>query len=177
MNHAQAAANLRKQIAELEKMAQEHEAQVVTDKADEWPQIGDAYWVVDFDGDIFKCAFANSVYEEERLATGNCFRTEAEAIRRLESLKVQTELRRMPGRCAFEHASGEQFFIYFDEFGCCFEVGRNESCEISRNDAIAGVWFATIECACHALDTIGQERLRVYLDDFLQTPIKEVGAE
>lgn len=134
-----------------------------------WPQDGDTFYAADMAGSIGKFSFspAGQCHRDLKVI-GNMFRTEALVCRHVEALKVQAELRRMPGRCGAPSAGKpvNSFCIvkYPDELFSAQSWGL-------QNAAIAGVWFATKEAAQHALDTIGQERLAVYLADFLDEPM------
>lgn len=145
---------------------------------DELPTDGDVYWCLT-DSPIhpvgyFEVTHTRHHADFSRIATGNCFRTKAEAIRRREALKVQAELRRMPGRCAPPDDGEPKYCIDYDDWRN-FRVYRSVSIGHAML-AAAGVWFATEEAARYALDTIGQDRLRMWLDDYLQTPM-EGGAQ
>lgn len=145
------------------------------EQADEWPKVGCRAWFVGVEGDVDYVYFDNDSHDKDAMAIGNCYRTEAEARRHVEALKVQAELRRMPGRCAPPDDGGPKYCIDFDGAPIGFRVhfAGFTGAELL---AVAGVWFATEKAAQHALDTIGQSRLRLWLDDYLQTPM-EGGAE
>lgn len=134
---------------------------VVTEFKNEWPQVGDVFFVVLSDGVIYKDEWEES--DKAQQSIGNVFKTRAETERRVEALKVQAELRRMPGKCNFSNSA--------------FGVIRSKKCFYSSQGwdtathSMAGVWFQTKDQADNAINTIGQERLQLWLDDYLQTPI------
>jgi hypothetical protein len=54
------------------------------------PKVGERYWLVDSIGDYRSEKWRDGHYDHYRLATGNCFRTQAEARRHKASLFVKT---------------------------------------------------------------------------------------
>lgn len=175
MKPSEVAKNMQAAIDLLTKQREEYLAahpDASEQEQDEWPQLLDnVFWCTGC-GEVMWEKWEGSRTQHLMLDVGALFRTEAEARRRIEAAKVTAELRRMPGRCA--HDGIERAFCVFARLHGVFTAELHCSCP---GVAVAGVWFATEEAARHALDSIGQERLRVWLDDYLQTPIKEGGAE
>lgn len=176
MKPSEVAKNMQAAIDLLTKQREEylaaHPEATEKPQADEWPKMNDEYWFLYPDGEPDTSSWDADNYDMDAMAIGNCFRTKAEAIRHREALKVQAELRRMPGRCDFK-PNEHNFGVMVD--GKSFWIGRCSSTSYSTL-SIAGVWFESKEAAQHALDTIGEERLGVWLDDYLGKPITEGGA-
>lgn len=133
----------------------------------QWPQDGDAYFYVFGSGTVSAGKWENLRQEQDALSIGNVFKTEAEANRRVEAMKVQAELRRMPGVCRWDSNS---YFISFCN-GDDMPKIRQSGSFTSMTAAIGGVWFEGPVYAKSAIETIGQNRLQIWLDDYLQTPI------
>jgi len=134
-----------------------------------WPQVGDVYLWMDSIGDAITHNWVGSSLDQGRLAIGNCYRPEhrAYAERHVEAMKVQAELRRMPGVC---QRNAHAWFIAAREDGdfalltnCCF-----------LTDPMAGVFFRSESEIKHAIDTITPRRLALFRDDYLQVPIDGV---
>lgn len=128
----------------------------------QWPQVGDEYFYVSTSGAEDHATFRDISSERFMIGVGNVFKTRAEANRRVEALKVQADLRRMPG---VEWAGLYGIGLSHNSAG--FSATRS----MLPNVSICGVWFSTKAQANAAIKTIGQERLQLWLDDYLQTPI------
>jgi hypothetical protein len=143
---------------------------VETEAVKEWPIKGDHFWSIDVSGAILCSAWGWPTDCDERASIGNVLRTKAQAERHVEALKVAAELRRMPwrrgapnpkGRAAWAIICDQDVGFYADYFG------TNKT----HTYAIAGVWFESRAAARHAIDTIGQDRLRLWLSDYLDEPM------
>ena len=144
--------------AELDRLIAARKPQVK-----QWPVAGDTYYFDDAFAGVNRLEFMHASYDGYRISTGNFFKTQAEAERRVEALKVQAELRRMPG---VEWAG--RYGIGLSHNSAGFSATRS----MLPNVSICGVWFSTKSQANYAIKTIGQERLQIWLDDYLQTPIE-----
>lgn len=71
-----------------------------------WPQRGDTYWAIYNDVEIESVCWLNDHVDRSRKAIGNIFRTQEEAEKQLEALKVVAELRSQPGRKKFVVGEG-----------------------------------------------------------------------
>jgi hypothetical protein len=134
----------------------------------QWPQVGDRVYTCTSLGDVVAYSFCGSMALpaiDRYLEIGNAFKTEAEAERLVEALKVQAELRRMPGVVAHERSKNIWFIGH--SFGD-FLVMYNHHSPVS---AVCGVYFCDEYSAQYAFDKIGAKRLQLWLDDYLQTPI------
>lgn len=169
---------LMQRIEEMERQLVELKAAASEPVQDEFPKVGRSYWCLtdspNYPDGHFLAHHTNHHADFSRIETGNCFRTEAEAIRHREALKVQAELRRMPGRCGPPDDGEPKYCIDYDDWRN-FRVYRSVSIGHAML-AAAGVWFATEEAAQQALDTIGNERLKQWLDDYLQVPVEGCAA-
>jgi len=131
----------------------------------QWPVAGDTYYFDDAFAGVNCMEFMLASYDGHRINTGNFFKTQSEANRRVEALKVQAELRRMP---FITDPAEERNAWFLCHIAGAFAAKHNAT---AITDAIAGVFFESGKAAKYALDTIGQERLQLWLDDYLQTPI------
>ena len=168
---------LEEQIATTENYLQQlrtMEAAVEPEAVKEWPQDGDTVWLLQMDltnGQyvLRQHQFGSFICGAALLKAGMVYRSAAMARRRLEAMKVAAELRRMPGRCGPPN-NGNAWCVRYsgggEGFGPdCFSMDYN------GHFALAGVWFSTEDDVHHAIETIGQDRLGVYLADFLDEPM------
>ena len=136
----------------------------------QWPQVGDEhFYITVVDGCLVVESESTEKCDLLWNELGVIFKTRAEAERRAEALKVQAELRRMLGVVAWQKGSYQfaiqlnakdtsEFTFVHGSFWCPCAV-------------VCGVFFDSEKAAKYALNTIGQERLHLWLDDYLQTPI------
>lgn len=131
----------------------------------QWPQVGDLVFSITLGNDGV-CVYQHHMTSNDFYwhAFGAIFKTRAEAERRVEALKVQAELRRMPGSIDWADA---RYGIGMNHNSVGFSATRSTLPTAS----ICGVWFSTKSQANYAIKTIGQDRLQIWLDDYLQTPI------
>lgn len=159
--------------AELDRLiaARKHEVK-------QWPQVGSTLFAITSSGDVVKYEVGASMpgdVLDEFTSIGNVFKTRAEAERRVEALKVQAELRRMPGVVTPVFNHSDYFAIISRQ-----TIGEHgEQCHAIWIDktghvclAVAGVWFETKQHADDALYKIGRPRIELWIDDYLQTPIE-----
>lgn len=136
-----------------------------------WPQEGDTYFVAKENGIVKELLFSSYRYDIGALSVGNVLKTKAQAERRLEAMKVLTELRNCDGVVPIE-VPWER-----DLYGIFWHPAENEegfyvaSCG-NFQLPIGGVHFSSNADAKAARKKIGQKRLRVYLDDFLNLPME-----
>ncbi len=135
----------------------------------QFPSENDKYFHTWGDGDIDYTNWHNDRPDRKRLSVGNAFKTRAEAERRVEALKVHAELRRMPGVVSWER--GVIKFAIQPDSKCTDDFTVVQGTFWCPCAVACGVFFESEKAAAHALHTIGQERLQIWLDDYLQTPI------
>lgn len=137
-----------------------------------WPQCGDDYLYIDSTFSIAFATWNGSMLGNARLAIGNVIHPskQAELERHIEALKVHHELRSMHGRTA--PPDGEVCITWYilRENGGRFASGSDNRQHLATV-ALGGVWFSSKESCDIAIRAIGQERLAVLYDDFLQTPM------
>ena len=124
-------------------------------KSKAWkPAIGESFWCVDSWGGVIPTTWENSLSDNWRYNSGNCFRTKEEAEFYKEKLLVTAELQRF----ADEHNDEMEtmsFIVYERDF---------DRLEVTRwtNTKIAPICFSSIEIAKQAIETIGEERIKKY---------------
>lgn len=130
----------------------------------QWPQVGDKVWFP-ANGGVNYAIFNLGETHFFWLQCDHFSKTKKEAERRVEALKVQAELRRMPGVVAHQRNKNIWFIGY--SFGdlCVMYYHTNPM------SAFCGVYFLDEHSAQSAFDKIGAKRLQLWLDDYLQTPI------
>jgi len=136
----------------------------------QWPESNDTFFCFEHDGRVSSYTWYGHECDIGILSIGNAFKTRAEAERRVEALKVQAELRRMPGRTAPPNTDGRKCWGIVVSCGGCSTVSFLHSA--NELTPVCGVFFSSKEYAELALSTIGQGRLQLWLDDYLQTPIE-----
>lgn len=148
-----------------EKLA-ELKAAEATQAKKAWPHIGDTYWAIDDGAGVFVTAWAADDTDCARAATGNVFRTKADAEREVERQKVRTELRRLAreswgdGKADWSNSVQNKYRLHFDYYT---EGWHASFCNAVRQQG--AVWFATEQAAQAAVETIGAERLNLLLED------------
>ena len=138
----------------LDNLSQEDKALLLklVDKANTtskvWvPNIGENYYSLTDDGDIHWCDWDDDSTDKDRLAIGNCFKTQAEANFAYEQCRVFHELR------GFAKKENKDGYIIFYAAGFF----------ISHSNAATGEFhFETKEIAQKAIEAIGEERLLKY---------------
>lgn len=166
-------------LADMEKMRQRIESFCTPEPVkSEWPQNNDGYLTIGDYGDISRSIWVCHDVDYSRLAVGNVYRPEhrAYAERHVEALKVQAELRRMPGVCAYSDGSNMSGCYCIDWVGGFFKVSGFLKRQDHSMVAIAGVWFKSFIDAEQAIVKIGEDRLALFRDDYLQVPIVDGGA-
>jgi MoaA/NifB/PqqE/SkfB family radical SAM enzyme len=86
---------LLKQQKEIAKQIEELKENEKKNKKKKWqPKKDEVYYFIDGGGDIKKCEYSESYYDEKwRVSQGNCFQTKEQAKQHLENLKTKAELR------------------------------------------------------------------------------------
>ena len=114
----------------------------------------------------FETKWATNAINRARFAIGNVFRTKADTKREIEHRKILTELRRLAreswGDEKANWSSGYQdkWYLYFLHTDAAWHIGRYTAVQDQ-----GCVYFATIEAAKAAIQTIGAERLMLLLED------------
>jgi hypothetical protein len=114
----------------------------------------------------FETKWATNAINRARFAIGNVFRTKADTKREIEHRKILTELRRLAreswGDEKANWSSGYQdkWYLYFLHTDAAWHIGRYTAAQDQ-----GCVYFATLEAAEAAIETIGAERLMLLLED------------
>ena len=124
------------------------------EKAATWPNVGDTYFLITSDDIIFSSRWGEKPADRLCLATGNCFRTKAEAEKELEARKVIAELR----RCAV----ARKFVVGKYNYGISCNL-QTEVLEVNvwqcNASSFGQVYFETLDQARSAIQTVGAARI------------------
>jgi hypothetical protein len=109
---------IRARLEELEKIVQEPDVERL------WtPLKGSGYWCIGNDGDVFHSSFGNDIYDQRRIAFGNCFPTKGAAEKALPMFTrshkiIQAALQVDPDAGAFKYGE-RNWAVYFhaDDMG------------------------------------------------------------
>jgi len=124
-------------------------------KGREWyPCDGDVYFFVTAEGRVLSTHYKNNHIDAERKAVGSMFRTEKDAAKHLEALKVIAELRAYPGRKAF---------VADEDNNGLSIITKPGRVHVSSWRNISGGWqsiyFSSEEAAQSAINTVGEARI------------------
>ena len=146
------------------KLAELKEAEAIAQKP--WPQNGDPYWTIDDSAEVFESKWTTDSIDRGRLVIGNVFRTEADAEKEIERRKVLTELRRLAreswggGKADWSNSAQNKYRLHFDYY---LEGWYTSFCSHTRQQG--AIYFASLEAAEAAIQTIGADRLMMLLED------------
>lgn len=149
-------AEMDRQVARLK-----GEAQKLADESTpkEWPQEGDWFWCVSWNGFPSNEQHAGTVGDMRAISIGNVFRTEAEALQEIERRKVLTEYRKLARESWQSNSGGHEYYsIRFcgDNVDVCvYSYKRKE---------LGVIYFPTYEAAESAIQTIGADSLKLLLE-------------
>ena len=135
-----------------------------TEKA--WPHIDDAYLFVDDAGYTVRSSWAADGVDQARAATGNIFRTVADAEREVERRKGLTELRRLAreswgdDKADWSNSLQRKWSLFLNHGEHRWRADAWRSGQLAN-----AVYFATEQAALTAIETIGAERLMMLLED------------
>lgn len=136
----------------IEKLKKE---QVADDrkKVDRWkPKKGEEYWYFDNDGNVFLTINDDSEYDVFVKRIGNCFKTEAEALKELDRRIVEKELLDLADGSVNDNT---WFEIEYSPYDNCFTTGQYSTITSSCYR------FATEESCKKAMKKLGKERLKL----------------
>ena len=137
------------QIADLQKQVEALKA-----KHKEWPQVDDAYWILNSNGVIEDWVFENDKTDKLWLSQGNAFRTQAEAEAERDARAVVAEVRKQPGRAKFD-VDERNYYI-------CVSFYNNDAyAEYCTDDAsgFAAIFFDSEESVQAAIKAVGTDRI------------------
>lgn len=82
---------------------------------EEWPRVGDNYWLIDDEGDVFMRRWDNDKVDRGRQRFNNIYRTREAAERAVAKQKALVRYRGMPGRVPTPpfHVDGTNYGHYF----------------------------------------------------------------
>lgn len=145
MNLQEELKTLKERIAELEYHAKEQQ---------EFPQGGYEFWFITSSGDVARMFWHADLGQEQSLAIGNVFKTEAEAEFAAEKLKVEAELRKFSRKFIW---GGENWILSMGTNKDIFLVYEDD--EMNQG----AVYFEDEYKAVEAIETVGKERIKKYL--------------
>lgn len=141
---------LKEAIKAAEKKIQELES---IKAVDEWPEIGDIYYAIDF-GESTAYTFENDRVDNQFKAIGNIFKTQEEANAQLEALKVCHELRSQPGSKKFEsRASNFYAYVGLDDESISWGVSYYGPSSFTQ------AYFDSEESCQAAINKVGKDRI------------------
>lgn len=126
------------------------------------PEEGETYFFVSS-----HCSVDNTTYnstsriDSETVSFGNCFRTEEEARKILEKLKIINKLRELSNGDFYRNCTEVKYVIWYDS--ACKEIKINTH-EYIRELPFS-IYFATKKDAEKAVLTIGEDNLKKYYFD------------
>ena len=126
------------------------------------PTLGERYYYVDKFGDIDYCNFDDADLDVYRVDVNNCFKTEEDALFRLEQIKVYNELKNFADENNEEidwgNGDQEKYSFYFshntnsliiDDSYMLHEMGK--------------IYFSSRGLVKQAIDKVGADRIKKYL--------------
>ena len=130
------------------------------------PGIGETFWVIDYDGDIYYLLNDNKLQKSGLVTIGNCFQTEEEAKHMVEKLKVIKELQdfaleNYTEKIDWKNNKQLKFFINFD----CYSNSVGYSCTDDTKPVPLNIYFTSRELALKAIEKVGKERIKKYYFD------------
>lgn len=157
--------NLQGRIERLEKELAELKASVVAQSL-KWPSVDDSYWTIQAHGAVLTYRFYDDKFHRDMLEIGNIFRTEEEAKREVERLKVLTQLRKLAKAA-------------WGEVQCNWQIASNKWCAKYTHERRE--WFVSYSCGVEtpgvvyfpseksthdAIRTVGADRMMLLLEDW-----------
>ena len=127
------------------------------------PTLGERYYYVDKFGDIDYCNFDDADLDVYRVDVNNCFKTEEDALFRLEQTKVYNELKNFADEnnedeIDWENGDQQKYSFYFshntnsliiDDSYMLHEMGK--------------IYFLSRELVTQAIEKVGEDRIKKYL--------------
>lgn len=127
------------------------------------PELDEKFYFINFVGIINSAYFRNSSTDRYILSIGNCFKTQEDAEKHLEHLKVETQLRDIAvwlnkGReIDWNNNAVNKYYISYSY--CMDEIEQRCSIEVKRQ----GIYCLDENFKDAAIAEIGEERLEEYL--------------
>lgn len=124
------------------------------------PEKGEKYWCVDSGLSVLNPFFANDNLDNTYLFTNNFFKTEEDALFRLEQIKVYNELKNFADEnneeIDWEDNSIKKWFIMYDysNLGIIFNYYLQH---------IGNIYFSSRGLAQQAIEKVGADRIKKYL--------------
>jgi hypothetical protein len=156
---------LQERIEKMEKELAELKASVVAQSL-EWPSVDDSYWTIIAHGAVLTYRFCDDEFDRDILKIGNIFRTEEEAERGVERLKVLTQLRNLAkaawgGVQPTWPSEMEKWYVQYFHGRCEWLVSY--TCHIETPGI---VYFPSEKSIRDAIKTVGADRMMLLLDDW-----------
>ena len=139
----------------LNKLEPYKEPEETSSEEKAFPKNNDSYWYISCDGYIDRSSYSDIPLDRNRLAIGNCFKTEADALFAVERLKVINELKEF----AAPFRPGEITCTICYAWGC---HDLAFSCDINTPLQRHELYFASRPDAVKAVDSVGAERVKKY---------------
>ena len=140
-------------------LGEEIERLKLEEKSKVWkPKEYEEIWYIDKFGDVDNDIFSRGSWDEERYKLGNCFKTQEEAEKVAEKIKIYTELKRY----ALEH--NEEFDTV--KYYICiqgFEI-KTGYCS-NKWFQIGQIYFSSNEIAEQAIKEIGEEKIKKLFEE------------
>lgn len=131
-------------------------------KKEKWePKFNEKFYYISASGHVIDDAFAPCVtYDKDKLNFNNVFKTEEEATKMLEKLKIINRLREL-SNVKFNNCDKPKYVIYYDSTDNNIKI-TNHMC---TRELPFEVYFTTREDCVNAIKEIGEENLKKYYFD------------
>ena len=156
---------LQERIEMLEKELAVLKASVVAQQV-EWPSVDDSYWMIQAHGAIVTYRFCDDEFHRDLIQLGRCFRSQEEAKREVERLKVLTQLRKLAkaawgGMTCNREVGMEKWYVRYAHGEDKWLV--NYTCDV---DIPGVVYFPTARSAYGVIETVGADHMMLLLEDW-----------
>ena len=138
--------------------------EVVEEKKKSWkPEKRTQYYVIHGDGDVERICYTNNPSDNRAIFMGNCFKTEEEAKFMVEKLKVIHELEvyayeNNTEKIDWNNFNQTKYFIIYNP--------TKDTINVTFHNALKSlpfaVYFTSEKVAKKAIDAIGEERIKKY---------------
>ena len=123
-----------------------------------WPQEGDKYYHLGYDGNVTWDRYNDDFVDKNRFRLGNMFKTKEEAEFKLEQLRVLHELGQLADDDKIDAYKNYHYMLIYD-----FDKSAVKICDIVCANFMYGThYFKSKESAQAAINKIGEDRLKKY---------------
>lgn len=127
-----------------------------------FPNLGDDYWRIGKGGNIVADRWACDKADYGAFSYGNCFASEASALRTLEALKIYCKLKHF----AEAHNTGEiDWDIGTSKFALLYsyDISTLECVPVVSLKDVGQIYFSSEEIARRAIEFVGEDNIKKYL--------------